>query len=210
MTVVDRLNIPVAEKMLRLQNCLSGKALAMVHDLGYSQYAYERAKEKLEKRYGGERRVQIKHLTALRNWQKIRPKHLEDMEEFQALLERVLIATQDSGPLHGQSLNLTAKEKLSEEDVQAYKYWLIDRSREDNFESLVEWVELRVQVMEEAKEETKGIERTQKNVRNGRNAFEASIQDPLQGIALSKLVMKITHLGFVKHSAIYQYLREEN
>jgi hypothetical protein len=105
---------------------------------------------------------------------------------------------------------LTAKEKLSEEDVQAYKYWLIDRSREDNFESLVEWVELRVQVMEEAKEETKGIERTQKNVRNGRNAFEASIQDPLQGIALSKLVMKITHLGFVKHSAIYQYLREEN
>ena len=31
----------------------------------------------------------------------------------------VLIATQDSGPLHGQTLNLTAKEKLSEEDVQA-------------------------------------------------------------------------------------------
>jgi hypothetical protein len=67
MTVVDRLNIPVAEKMLRLQNCLTGKASAMVCDLGYSQYAYERAKEKLEKRYGGERRVQIKHLTALRN-----------------------------------------------------------------------------------------------------------------------------------------------
>ena len=73
MTVVDRLNIPVAEKMLRLQNCLSGKALAMAHDLGYSQNAYERAKEKLEKRYGGERPVHIKHLTALRNWQKFDP-----------------------------------------------------------------------------------------------------------------------------------------
>ncbi len=57
---------------------------------------------------------------------------------------------------------MTAKEKLSEEDVQAYKYWLIDRSREDNFESLVEWVELHVQVMEEAKEETKGIEKMEK------------------------------------------------
>jgi hypothetical protein len=79
------------------------------------------------------------------------------MEEFQVLLERVLIATQDSGPLHGQSLNLTAKEKLPEEDVQAYKYWLMDHSREDNFEALEEWVELRVQVMEEAKEETNGI-----------------------------------------------------
>ena len=73
MTVFDLLNIPVAEKILRLQNCWSGKALAMAHDLGYSQNAHERAKEKLEKRYGGERRVQIKHLTALRNWQKFDP-----------------------------------------------------------------------------------------------------------------------------------------
>jgi hypothetical protein len=73
----------------------------------------------LEKKYGGERRLQIKYLTALRNFRKIRPRNLEDMEEFQVLLERVLIATQDSGPLYGQSLNLTAKEKLPEEDVQA-------------------------------------------------------------------------------------------
>ena len=29
----------------------------------------------------------------------------------------------------------TAKEKLSEEDVQAYKYWNLDHSLEDNFES---------------------------------------------------------------------------
>lgn len=38
-----------------------------------------------------------------------------------------------------------------------FKYWLIDCSLEDNFESLVEWVELRVQIMEEAKEETSGV-----------------------------------------------------
>ena len=82
--------------MLRLQGCLSGKALTMVKDLGYSlSNAYERAKAKLEKKYGGERRLQIKHLTALRNFRKIRPRNLEDMEEFQVLLERVLIATQD-------------------------------------------------------------------------------------------------------------------
>ena len=36
MTVVDRLNMLVTEKMLRLQSCLSGKASIMVHDLGYS------------------------------------------------------------------------------------------------------------------------------------------------------------------------------
>ena len=84
------------------------------------------------------------------------------MEEFQAMLERVMVGMQDCGPgqeLQGQSLNLTAKEKLPEEDVQAYKHWIRDHSLEDNFESLVEWVDLRVQIMEEAREETNGFEK---------------------------------------------------
>ena len=78
------------------------------------------------------------------------------MEEFQALLERILISVKDCGSLHDQSLNLSAKEKLSEEDIQAYKFWLMDHSRENCFESLVEWIELKAEVMEEAREETNG------------------------------------------------------
>ena len=76
MSVVDCLNIPTGEKMLRLQASLSGKAHSLVKDLGYSLSAYERAKKKLEKKYGGERRLRIKHLTTLRNWKKIRARHL--------------------------------------------------------------------------------------------------------------------------------------
>ena len=128
--------------MLRLQSSLTGKALALVKDLGYSVNAYERAKEKLEKKYGGERRLQIKHLTALRGWRKVRLRNLEDMEDFQGILERVSIALKDCGPrqeLQGHNLSLTAKEKLSEDDVQAYKQWLIDHSLEDSFESLIDW-----------------------------------------------------------------------
>ena len=116
--------------MLRLQSSLTGKALALVKDLGYSVNAYERAKEKLEKKYGGERRLQIKHLTALRGWRKVRLRNLEDMEDFQGILERVSIALKDCGPgqeLQGHNLSLTAKEKLSKDDVQAYKHWLIDQ-----------------------------------------------------------------------------------
>ena len=164
----DRQNIPVSEKMLRLQSSLSGKALTIVKDLGYSASAYERAKEKLEKKYGGQRRHQIKHLTTLGNWKKIRSRNLEDFEEFQAVLERVSLATQNCGSFQLESLNLTAKEKLSEEDVQSYKHWLLDHSQEDNFESLLEWIELRVQVMEEAKEETYGLGK-QNTLRNEKN-----------------------------------------
>ena len=70
MSIVDVMDIPVGEKVLRLQTSLIGKALALVKDLGYSVNAYEKAKEKLERKYGGERQLQIKHLTALRGWQK--------------------------------------------------------------------------------------------------------------------------------------------
>ena len=160
-SAVDYADIPVNEKMLRLQNSLKGKALKLVKDLGFSSNAYERAKQKLEKKYGGQRRLQIKTLTALKNWKKVQSKNLSDLEEFLTVFDRTLITLKDTcekqGDLFGQSLNLISKEKLPEEDVQCYKSWLIEHSKEDTFETLVEWVELRVQIMEEAKEETKGL-----------------------------------------------------
>ena len=69
-SAVDYADIPVNEKMFRLQNSLNGKALKLVKDLGFSSNAYERAKQKLEKKYGGQRRLQIKTLAALKNWKK--------------------------------------------------------------------------------------------------------------------------------------------
>ena len=117
--------------------------------------------------------MQIKHLTALRGWQNVPPRNLEDME----ILERVWIALKDCGPgqkLQGHNLNLTAKEKLSEEDVQAYKHWLIDHSLEDSFESLIEWVEIRVQIMEEAREEMSGFRKRKSDEPEGqRNGFRS-------------------------------------
>ena len=44
-------------------------------------------------------------------------------------------------------------------EIQSYKYWLIEYSLEDTFSTLVDWIELRVQIMEEAKEETTGLGR---------------------------------------------------
>ena len=79
------------------------------------------------------------------------------MENFQGML--VYIALKDCGPgqeLQGHNLSLTAKEKLSEDDVQACKHWRIDHSLEDSYESLLE---IRVLIMEEAREETSGFRR---------------------------------------------------
>ena len=81
----------------------------MVKDLGYTDNAYSRAKEKLEKKYGGERRTQIAHLTTLRAWPKLRAQNLEDLEEFVALLDRILVSLRDGGievEMGGEHLNL--------------------------------------------------------------------------------------------------------
>ena len=50
MSIVDVMDIPVGEKVLQLQSSMSRKTLALVKDLGYSGNAYERAKEKLERK----------------------------------------------------------------------------------------------------------------------------------------------------------------
>lgn len=92
MSVVDEVAISTKEKMLCLQNSLTGKALRMVKDLGFTVNAYERVDEKLEKKYGGEIKLQISNLTTLRGWSKLKPNNLEDMEEFLPLLDRVLVS----------------------------------------------------------------------------------------------------------------------
>ena len=112
----------------RLQNSIGGKALKPVKDLGYTISRFKRAKKKLDKKYGGDRRVQIKYLASLRAWPKIRHRNFEDFEGFLTVLDRVLVNTKDRGLVRGQvtdqNLNLTAKEKLPESDVQEYKMWL--------------------------------------------------------------------------------------
>ena len=167
-SVIDEADISTKEKMLRLQSSLSGKALMMVKDLGYTDNAYTRAKEKLEKKYGGERRTQITHLTTLRAWPKLKAQNLEDLEEFVALLDRILVSLRDGGievEMGGEHLNLTAKEKLAEKDVQAYKYWLFERNMDDTFANLIEWLEMKVQILDETMDERK-VEQSSDRRRN--------------------------------------------
>ena len=127
-SLVGLQNITIGEKLLRLQGCLSGKSLTAIKDLGQSEAAYEHAKVKLENKYGGEWRLQIKYLTTLHNWPKVRSRNLKEMEEFQSQLERVLIAIKGGSDLQDQSLDHSVKEKLSEYDNQAYKFWLVNHS----------------------------------------------------------------------------------
>lgn len=45
-----------AYKLLQLRQSLQGEALKLVANLGYSEFAYQAALDRLEREYGGERR----------------------------------------------------------------------------------------------------------------------------------------------------------
>ena len=158
-SVIDDSVMPVKEKMLRLLGCLSGKARETVKDLGFTSSAYERAKEKLERKYGGRRRQTLTQLSTLRALPKVKRHNLEDLENLLTILERILVALRDDDPdgeIRSQHLSLAVKEKLPEDCVRDYKYWLLEQTKRDCF---VEWLETGVQIMEEAREETRDFQK---------------------------------------------------
>ena len=55
--------------VLQLRQCLSVEALSVIENLGHSASAYDVAKERLERRYGGKRRQLALYLDDLENFQ---------------------------------------------------------------------------------------------------------------------------------------------
>ena len=60
-------------KMLQLKQYLSGDALKVIENLGHSATAYEAAKERLERKFGGMRRQIAIYLEDLEQFRPIRP-----------------------------------------------------------------------------------------------------------------------------------------
>ena len=55
-TCIDKTSLASEFKMLRLESCLRGEAAEAIKGLGYTQAAYDAAKARLQRKYGGDRR----------------------------------------------------------------------------------------------------------------------------------------------------------
>ena len=62
---MDETNLSAQFKMLQLESCLEGGTAEMVKGLGYSDHAYEAAKARLNRKYGGNRRQVQAHIDEL-------------------------------------------------------------------------------------------------------------------------------------------------
>ena len=58
-----------------------------IESLGHSVFAYQEAKERLERKYGGTRRKVMLYLDALDNLKPIRKDHAKDVEKFADLFD---------------------------------------------------------------------------------------------------------------------------
>ena len=130
-------------KLLQLRQYLSGEALKATENLGHSGFAYESAKERLERKYGGPRRKVMLHLDELKNFKPICIDHLKDVEKFANLLyiavinlkEKNRIEELGNGTFHRKLLK-----KMPERMIIQYQRWVLDKENNKNIENLRSFV----------------------------------------------------------------------
>ena len=143
MACVDNAPCTGEYKLLQLRQCLSGEALNVIESLGYSTAAYEAAKERLERRYGGKRRQVAIYLEDLDKFPQIRPEHPQDLEQFADLMEIAIINLKETGyhnELGNGFLYGKLQTKLTESLLAKYHRWVFETQTPESVFALKTWV----------------------------------------------------------------------
>ena len=157
---IDQAPLTPEYKLLQLREYLGGDALKVVENLGHSAAAYEAAKSRLERKYGGERRQMALHLEELEKFRPIRPGAARDVERFADLLDVAVINLKGAGrqdELGNGSFFSKLLTKMTEPMVANYQRWLFERQNSQNVETLLEWVVREAEYVTIAAESVRGI-----------------------------------------------------
>ena len=91
MACVDQAPATAEYKLLQLRQCLAGEALRAIKSLGHSATGYQTAKERLDRKFGGQRRQIALYLEELDNFRPIRPGNSKDIERYADLLDIAIV-----------------------------------------------------------------------------------------------------------------------
>ena len=94
---VDQAPLTPQSKMLRLESSLRGEAAETIKGLGYSKEAYDAARARLARKYGGSRRQIQSHLEELKKLKPLQEGNAKDLEAFADVLERAVICLKENG-----------------------------------------------------------------------------------------------------------------
>ena len=157
---VDRTKATPEYKLLRLRECLQGEPLKVIENLGHSAAAYEAAKSRLERKYGGKRRALTLRLEELNSFKPVREDNEKDLERFSELLEGIVVNLKDANQeaeLGDGSLYITLQRKFNKSLLSKYKQWVSDNHRTENVKTLREFVDRESEFLTTASETISGV-----------------------------------------------------
>ena len=122
---------------------MSGEALNVIENLGHSSTAYEAAKERLERKYGGRRRQIALYIEELEQFKQIRSGNARDLDKFADLLDIAIINLKEANQtqeLGDGSLYAKLQRKLLEVMLARYHRWIFENSKQESVLTLRTWV----------------------------------------------------------------------
>ena len=185
-------NIPDGLKLLQLRKYLAGDALRSIDTLGYSAEAYEAARRRLERKFGGQRRLVAVHLEALEKFPAMRSANAQELERFAELLDVAVVNLKASGQtqeLANGTFYVRLTQKLGVSLLLSYQKWIHQTSTSESVEALLQWVELESEFQVRAQERIQGI-----STATPVGSTQTAKSHPLKGQA--------SH-GGVKHQAFF-------
>ena len=99
MACVDQAPATAEYKLLQLRQCLAGEALEAIESLGHSATAYQTAKERLDRKFGGQQRQIALYLEDIDNFRPICPGNPKDIEKFADLLDVAIVNLKEANRL---------------------------------------------------------------------------------------------------------------
>ena len=157
--------------MLRLEACLSGEAADTIKGLGYSEVAYEAAKARLSRKYGGSRRQVQAHLEELKGLKPLGDDNAKEMEIFADVLERAVISLKENGQesdLGSGTLYTLILEKVPERLLAQYYRWRGENHLRESLETLKDWVTEEAEYQVQANEIRHGLSTDNANQNRGK------------------------------------------
>ena len=176
---VDQAPATPEYKLLQLRQYLSAEALKAIENLGHSGFAYESAKERLERKYGGQRRKVMLYMDELENFKPIRVDHLKNVEKFADLLDIAVINLEEENRIeelcNGTFYRKLLK-KMPERMITQYQRWVFDKEKNKNVNNLRSFVIQEAEFQMAAAGTIRGLHRTGNKAKIAHTDFGSSQQ----------------------------------
>ena len=160
-SIVDDSDEPVKYKMIRLKACLQGKAEESISKLGFSEEAYEEAKNTLKRRFGGERRQLQNYLEELKKIKSIQEGNVQELEKFADTLVSTVVTLREHKRLSelqpGSLLFTIVLEKIPQTMLSRFYRWVRESGRQECLEDLRDWITEESEYQVKALETTEGL-----------------------------------------------------